>query len=85
MSPACRVGAGFIKSGMGQTPHSAHPVSRPILQAMKTNYRKKALTLGEFIASVYDAHDKYRARGIVRLAIKAHLVEFCGRQRFAIS
>ena len=29
--PACRVGAGFIKSGMGKTPHSARVVSRPIL------------------------------------------------------
>ena len=52
---------------------------------MKINYKQKALKLGEFIASVYDAHDKYKARGIVRLAIKAHLVEFRGQQRFAIS
>ena len=52
---------------------------------MKINHKQKTLTLGEFIASVYDAHDKYKARGIVRLAIKAHLVEFCGPQRFMIS
>jgi len=28
---------------------------------MKINYKQKALKLGEFIASVYDAHDKYKA------------------------
>jgi hypothetical protein len=52
---------------------------------MKINHKQKTLTLGEFIASVYAAPDKYRARGIVRLAIKAHLVEFCSPQRFMIS
>ena len=52
---------------------------------MKINHKQKTLTLGEFIASVYDAHGKYKARGMVRLALKAHLVEFCGPQRFMIS
>ena len=52
---------------------------------MKINHKQKTLTLGEFIASVYDTHGKYKARGIVRLALKAHLVEFCGPQRFVIS
>ena len=46
---------------------------------MKAKYPKKALTLAEFIASVYDAHGKHMARGFVRLAIKAHMVEFCGK------
>jgi hypothetical protein len=57
----------------------------PYVQAMKINHKQKTLTLGEFIASVYDAHGKYKARGIVRLALKAHLVEFCGPQRLVIS
>ena len=52
---------------------------------MKINHKQKTLTLGEFIASVYDAHGKYKARRMVRLALKAHLVEFCGPQRFVIS
>jgi hypothetical protein len=56
---------------------------------MKTNHEKKALakelTLGEFINSVYDVWGKRRAKGIVRLAIKAHLIEFRGQQRFAIA
>ena len=57
----------------------------PYVHAMKINHKQKVLTLGEFIASVYDAHGKYKARGIVRLAIKAHLIEFRGQQRFVIS
>jgi len=52
---------------------------------MKVNHKQKVLTFGEFIASVYDARDKYKARKIVRLALKAHLVEFRGPQRFVIS
>ena len=52
---------------------------------MKINHKQKVLTLGGFIASVYDAHGKYKASGIVRLALKAHLVEFCGPQPFVIS
>ena len=52
---------------------------------MKTNRRKKALTFGEFIASVYDAYGKPKAMGIVRLAVKARWVEFRGQQRFVIS
>ncbi len=52
---------------------------------MKFNHKQKVLTLGEFIASVYDTHGKYKASGIVRLALKAHLVEFCRPQRLVIS
>ena len=44
---------------------------------MKINYKQKALTLGEFIASVYDAHDKYKARGMVRLAIILRPATLC--------
>ena len=52
---------------------------------MKINHKQKTLKLGEFIASVYDAHNKYKARGIVRLAIKAHLVEFCSPQPLVVA
>jgi hypothetical protein len=52
---------------------------------MRTNCRKKALTFGEFVARVYDVCGTRKAKGIVRLAVKAHLVEFRGQQRFAIS
>jgi hypothetical protein len=52
---------------------------------MKTSQKKKALTFGEFVASVYEACGKRKARGIVRLAVNAHLVEFRGQQRFVIS
>lgn len=51
---------------------------------MKINHKQKTLTLGQFIAGIYDTHGKYKARGIVRLALKAHLVEFCSPQRLVI-
>ena len=38
---------------------------------MGTNCRKKFLTLGEFIARVYDVRGKSKASGIVRLAVSA--------------
>ena len=52
---------------------------------MKTSSEKKVLRIGEFIANVYDLLGKRKARGFVRLAIKAHLIEFRGQQRFVIS
>ena len=54
-------------------------------QTMKTNCRQKALTFGEFIARIYDICGERKASGIVRLALKAHLVEFRGQRRFVIS
>ncbi len=52
---------------------------------MKTHPEKKGLTFGKFIASVYDACGRRRAKGIVRLAVNANLVEFHGARRFVIS
>jgi hypothetical protein len=52
---------------------------------MKTNCRKKPLTFGDFVASSYHIWGKRRAAGIIRLAIKSHLIEFRGHQRIAIS
>jgi hypothetical protein len=52
---------------------------------MKSNRSKKSMTFGEFVARVYDDCGKRKASGIVRLAIKAHLIEFRGQQRFVIS
>ena len=66
------------KSLTGVTPHGIRAVSKPILKAMKTNCRKKPLTFGELIAHVYDGGGERKAREIVRLVIKAHLIEFCG-------
>ena len=51
---------------------------------MKGNQAKKALTLGEFIMAAHDVLGK-QARGIVWLAVNAHLVKFQGRQRFVFS
>ena len=51
---------------------------------MMINHKKKALTFGEFNASVCDACGRQKAEGIVRLAVNAHLVEFRGHDRFVI-
>lgn len=52
---------------------------------MKGKQERKALTFGEFIMAVYDAWGKRRARGIIRLAVNTHLVEFRRPRRFTIS
>jgi len=43
---------------------------------MKTLPTRKGLRFGDLIAAVYDACGEQRARGIVRLAVNAHLVTF---------
>ena len=70
---------------MGKTPHGVRAVSRFILQSMEPNCRKKVLKFGGFIASVYGACGKQKAKGIVRLAATAHLIDFRGQPRFVIS
>ena len=51
----------------------------------KTNGKKRVLTFGDFIAGAYRAWGRRRAKGLVRLAVNARLVEFRGRQRVVIS
>ena len=63
----------------------AFAVSPGYASGMKAPYKKKALKFGEFIASVYDGCGERKARGFVRFAIKAHLIEFRGQQRYVIS
>jgi hypothetical protein len=52
---------------------------------MKTNPPKKPRTFGEFVAGSYQAWGKRRALGFIRLAVKAHMIEFRGQQRIVIS
>ena len=51
---------------------------------MKTK-PKQAFTFGQLIAAVYNVCGKRRARGIVRLAVNAHVVAFRGHRHFLIS
>jgi hypothetical protein len=51
---------------------------------MKTNSTKKPLTFGDFVAGVYHAWGKRKAKGIVKLAIKMNLIEFRGTERYMI-
>ncbi len=52
---------------------------------MKAQPQKKPLTFGAFVAGSYGAWGKRRANGIIRLAIKAHVIEFRGQQRYEIA
>jgi hypothetical protein len=52
---------------------------------MKDICSKRVLTFGEFVAAVYSAWGKRRARSLVRLAVNARLVKFLGSQQLLIS
>jgi hypothetical protein len=52
---------------------------------MKTKLIIRNLTFGEFIASVYDACGKRKAREIVQHAVNARVLQFHGQGRFVIS
>ena len=43
---------------------------------MKASHKKEALTFGKLIETVYGVCGSRRARGIMRLAIDAHVVVF---------
>jgi hypothetical protein len=67
----------------GKSPIAANRLSA-YFHVIKAKQKKKALTFGGFIAATYRACGKRRARGIVQLAVNAHLIEFRGQQRFVI-
>jgi hypothetical protein len=48
---------------------------------MKANYKKRALTFGNLIETVYGVCGNRRARGIIRLAVDAHVVVFRKQHR----
>jgi hypothetical protein len=52
---------------------------------MKEYSKKKTLTFGEFVAGVCEVWGTRKAKGIVKLAIKMHMIEFRGTERFVIS
>jgi hypothetical protein len=52
---------------------------------MKTNPTKKQLTFGDFVAGGYRIWGKRRALGIIRLAVKSHMIEFRGQHRIVIA
>ena len=52
---------------------------------MKTSLGRKPMTFGEFIARVYDDCGERKASGLVRFALKAHLVEFRRPHRLVLA
>jgi hypothetical protein len=45
---------------------------------------ERTLTFGDLVAGACHAWGKRKAKGIIRLAIKTHLIEFRGTDRFVI-
>jgi hypothetical protein len=52
---------------------------------MKNLETKKTIRLGDLIAAVYEACGRQKARGILRLALDAHLVTFRSRRPYQLS
>ena len=52
--------------------------------SMESDGKKRTLTFGDLITAAYRAWGAQRAKGLVRLAVNAHLVVFRGQQRFEI-
>jgi hypothetical protein len=61
--------------------NTPHPSLSPATKAFPG---KRPLTFGEFVAGGYSAWGKRRAMGIIRLAVKSHMIEFRGQQRIVI-
>jgi len=51
---------------------------------MRIQPKQKPLTFCEFVAGAYRAWGKHRANGIIRLALKAQMIQFLGQHRFEI-
>jgi hypothetical protein len=63
--------------------NAIHQISR--VPPVRRNAGKKPLTFGDFVAGVYHAWGNRKAKGVVQLAVNAHLIEFRGTERFIIS
>jgi hypothetical protein len=64
--------------------YASDALGKRTVDVMKIN-RKKTLTFGDLIESVYDACSHRRAKAIVRFAVNTHVVVFRGRVRLVIS
>jgi hypothetical protein len=51
---------------------------------MKAGSKSTPMTFGDFVAGVYETWGKRRAKGIVHLAVEAHLIKFCSGDRVKI-
>ena len=43
---------------------------------------KRPLTFGDFVAGAYEVWGQHKAKGIIQLALKMHVIEFRGPERF---
>jgi hypothetical protein len=63
--------------------NTIHPQTQ--LLRVKTPPATQPLMFGDFVAGVYHAWGQRKAKGIVKLAIKTHLIVFQGTERFEVS
>jgi len=76
--------AGIHETSGGVNTPWRRGASRPMLTTVQTKPRKQALKFGDVIAGAYRACGKRRAGGIIRLAVRTHLIAFRGQQRLVI-
>jgi hypothetical protein len=55
------------------------------LGRMKPKHAGRVLTFGDLIANFYRTYGRHKAKGILRLVLKAQFVKFCGPHRFILS
>jgi hypothetical protein len=87
---------GVKRSPLAARPHSPNPpvphqqrqkgaAPQTGSQLKRAQPLNRPLTFGDFVAGVYHAWGKRRATGIIDLAIKVHVIEFLGTERFVVS
>lgn len=52
---------------------------------MKKEAPRQVLRFGDVVESIYNACGRRKARNIVRLAVNANVIIFCGHVRYVIS
>ena len=75
---------------MGEIPHGqSHNIRFSLLSLsfglMATRPTKTGLTFGSLVANFCNTYGERRAKGILRLAVKANLVVFPGLDRYVVS
>ena len=62
-----------------------HIMKADQISQMKVQPKRRPLTFGDFVAGVYHTWGERKAKGIVQLAIKSHVIEFRGTELFVVS
>jgi hypothetical protein len=52
---------------------------------MKLKSKYKTMTFGDFVVGVYHTWGARKANGVIKLAIKMHVIKFCGAEVLVIA